>query len=126
MAGGQKLLIIQAAALGYDFMCRAAGGTTFEGLEIQKTESIFPALTCPVQASVRTGLLPCEHGMVMNGTYSRSLRKPSFWEQSSALVNGKRIWESSAVSFSLPSHILFPFTRAEDCSQNDGFLSDLL
>ncbi|MHC5142589.1 MAG: alkaline phosphatase family protein, partial [Planctomycetota bacterium] len=36
---------------------------------------------------------PTEHGMVANGYWSRKLCRPLFWEQSSKLVEGDRIWE---------------------------------
>ena len=87
-----RLLVLQVAALGYDFLCKNANATQFNGYDVYALESLFPALTCPVQATMRTGMLPYAHGMVMNGTYSRNLKKPMFWEQSSALVEGPRIW----------------------------------
>ena len=88
-----RLLVIQVAGLGYEFLAEQDGDGETGGLRFQPMQTVFPALTCPVQASFRTAAAPCEHGMVFNGTYSRELRKPSFWEQSSALVEGPRIWE---------------------------------
>lgn len=81
----KKLLIIQVAALAHDFI--------IEGLESRTLKSVFPALTCTVQASFRTASRPGEHGMIANGLYFRDLRRPMFWEQSSGLVQGGRIWE---------------------------------
>ena len=89
----KKLLVIQVAGLGYDLLVKQAGGTDWAGLRWQAAESVFPAVTCPVQASFRTAAAPAEHGMVSNGIWSRALRRPSFWEQSSGLVEGPRIWE---------------------------------
>ena len=57
-------------------------------------QSVFPALTCTAQATLRTGLTPARHGMTANGFFDTALRKPLFWEQSSALVHGPRIWEA--------------------------------
>ena len=88
----RKLVIVQAAALGYDFL-RQNHGLEWEGLEFRPLTPIFPALTCPVQASIRTGEFPAGHGMIANGFFTRDLRRPLFWEQSSALVQGRRIWE---------------------------------
>lgn len=82
------LLVVQVAALGYE-LARHIPGWDFRPLP-----TIFPALTCPVQASFRTALAPREHGMEANGIYQPDLRKPFFWEQSSALVKGRRIWEN--------------------------------
>ncbi len=89
----KKILVLQVAALGWDTLT-ANAGSSVAGLEFQAAESIFPAVTCPVQASMRTGLYPSEHGMVMNGIYSRHLRRTAFWEQSSGLVHGERIWKT--------------------------------
>jgi hypothetical protein len=81
---GRKLLVVQVAALSHEFDCGE--------LVFRATESVFPAVTCPVQASFRTATAPAEHGMVSNGRYFRDLRKAMFWEQSAALVEGERIW----------------------------------
>lgn len=88
-----KLVIVQAAALGYDFL-RENHSLDFRGRNFQPIHTCFPAVTCTAQASFRTALLPQAHGMVANGLYNRSLGRPMFWEQSSALVGGPRIWET--------------------------------
>jgi len=91
----EKLLVVQVAALGYEFFTRWNGGPAWNGLTFHPAESVFPALTCPVQATIRTALPPSLHGMTMNGVYLPALRRPFFWEQSSALVKGTRIWEGA-------------------------------
>ncbi|HUT32309.1 MAG TPA: alkaline phosphatase family protein [Planctomycetota bacterium] len=89
----KRLLIVQVAGLGYEFFLRQNGGEMWEGLRFCPAASVLPALTCPVQASFRTAAPPAQHGMVFNGVWSRELRRPMFWEQSSALVAGPRIWD---------------------------------
>lgn len=89
----KKLVIIQAAGLGYDFI-RKSQGTTWQGLEFSPIDCVFPAVTCTAQASFRTAAPAATHGMVANGLFHRDLRKPLLWEQSSALVTGSRIWET--------------------------------
>ena len=79
-----KLLVIQAAALTHN--------PRIEGLTFRRAQSVMPAVTCTVQGSFRTASPPAAHGMVANGLYFRRLRKVMFWEQSSALVAGRRIW----------------------------------
>jgi predicted AlkP superfamily pyrophosphatase or phosphodiesterase len=79
-----KLLVVQVAALGWDLVKDLAG--------FRPAEAFFPAVTCCAQAGFRTASLPREHGMVANGTRVPDLRKVLFWEQSSALVSGERIW----------------------------------
>lgn len=83
---GKKILIIQVAALSNDF--------SLEGLNSHRMESVFPAVTCTVQASFRTASLPARHGMIANGLFFRTLYRPMFWEQSARLVQGERIWEN--------------------------------
>ncbi|MFH0880469.1 MAG: alkaline phosphatase family protein, partial [Lentisphaerota bacterium] len=90
-AEARKLLVVQVAALGWELLSQKRPDTC--RLDFQKAESLFPALTCPVQASFRTGLAPDKHGMVANGLFFRELSRPLFWEQSSALVSGPRLWE---------------------------------
>jgi len=85
----KKLLVVQTAALSYD----VARKLDLPGANFFPSQSVFPAVTCTVQASFRTASLPGAHGMIANGLYHRSLRKVLFWEQSSALVAGPRIWQ---------------------------------
>ena len=86
-----KNLTIVAAGLGYNLLERN-GMLEMAGLKFHSAPSVFPAVTCVAQASLRTGLTPAEHGMVSNGWWSEELRKPLFWEQSSRIVKGRRVW----------------------------------
>ncbi len=79
-----KLLVVQVAALGWDLVKDLPG--------FRRAEAFFPAVTCCAQAGFRTASLPREHGMVSNGVRLPDLRKILLWEQSSALVQGERIW----------------------------------
>ena len=56
-------------------------------------QPVLPAVTCTVQSTYLTGLLPSGHGIVGNGWYNRELAEVHFWKQSSHLVHGRRIWE---------------------------------
>jgi predicted AlkP superfamily pyrophosphatase or phosphodiesterase len=56
---------------------------------------VFPALTCPVQASLLTGLRPDEHGVVGNGWYFRELGEVLLWRQHNRLVRGEKVWETA-------------------------------
>ncbi len=56
--------------------------------------TITPAVTCSVQATFTTGLLPREHGVVGNGWLFRDLMEIWFWRQSNRLVTGEKIWEA--------------------------------
>jgi predicted AlkP superfamily pyrophosphatase or phosphodiesterase len=80
----KKLLVVQVAALGWDLVKDLPA--------FHSAEAFFPAVTCTAQAGFRTASLPRSHGMVANGVRLPDLRKILFWEQSSALVQGDRIW----------------------------------
>ena len=84
-------LVLVVAGLGWrDLELR--GMTRLCGLSFSPAQSVFPAVTCPAQGTVRTATLPSAHGMTSNGYWNHQLFRPSFWEQSSSLVSGKRIW----------------------------------
>jgi predicted AlkP superfamily pyrophosphatase or phosphodiesterase len=57
--------------------------------------TITPAVTCSVQATLTTGLLPREHGIVANGWYFRDLSEIWLWRQSNRLVAGEKIWDAA-------------------------------
>ncbi len=56
---------------------------------------VLPAVTCSVQSTFTTGLLPSGHGCVGNGWYYRDLAEVSFWRQSNHLVTGEKIWDAA-------------------------------
>jgi predicted AlkP superfamily pyrophosphatase or phosphodiesterase len=56
--------------------------------------TVMPAVTCSVQASFTTGLLPRDHGVVGNGWLFRDLMEVFLWRQSNRLVSGEKIWEA--------------------------------
>src|SRR3712207_1563198 len=53
----------------------------------------FPAVTCPAQATLTTGTLPREHGVVANGLYERDRFAVRFWDQPTSMVHREKIWE---------------------------------
>jgi predicted AlkP superfamily pyrophosphatase or phosphodiesterase len=57
--------------------------------------SAFPAVTCTAQATLLTGSLPREHGIVANGWYFRDLAEIFFWRQSNHLVGGEKVWDAA-------------------------------
>ena len=87
-----KRLNVVAAGLGWNTLERNSM-TEFAGLSFAPSPSVFPAVTCVHQATLRTGLGPEDHGMPANGRWFDELKKPLFWEQSASLVKGRRVWE---------------------------------
>ncbi len=63
---------------------------------MRKLETILPAVTCAVQSTFTTGMLPRDHGCVANGWYFRDLSEIWLWRQSNRLVAGEKIWEAAA------------------------------
>src|SRR6187549_596358 len=57
--------------------------------------TVLPAVTCSVQSTFTTDLLPREHGCVGNGWYFRELAEIAFWKQSNHLVSGDKIWDEA-------------------------------
>jgi len=57
--------------------------------------TVLPAVTCSVQSTFTTGLLPRDHGCVANGWYFRDLAEVWLWRQSNHLVGGEKIWEAA-------------------------------
>lgn len=79
--------------MGHEFLSRN-GVREIEGIAVKPLDPVFPAVTCAAQATFRTGADIALHCMPGNGFFDRTLGKPLFWEQSSALVRGERIWEA--------------------------------
>lgn len=57
--------------------------------------TVLPAVTCSAQATLLTGTLPREHGIVANGWYWRDLSEVLFWRQSNQLVRGERLYDAA-------------------------------
>jgi len=53
---------------------------------------VLPALTLSMQATLTTGTLPADHGIVGNGFFDRTRMEHCFWSPSAGLVDRPRIW----------------------------------
>ena len=53
----------------------------------------FPAVTCPVQATLTTGTLPAAHGIVANGLVDRRAHHLEMWISPDGVHRAPRIWE---------------------------------
>ncbi|WP_437968886.1 nucleotide pyrophosphatase/phosphodiesterase family protein [Sorangium sp. So ce260] len=58
-------------------------------------QTVLPAVTCAVQSTFTTGLLPSGHGCVANGWYFRDIAEVNLWRQANQLVTGEKIWEAA-------------------------------
>jgi len=64
----------------------AAGGWVADMPEVP------PAVTCTAQATLLTGMLPSEHGVVANGWLFRDTNEVRFWQQSNRLMHGEPLY----------------------------------
>ena len=95
-----KLLVVIAVGLrpkdlAYAPVLRGLGDHGF----MAPLDTVFPAVTCTVQASFLTGLQPSGHGAVANGWYFRELAQVMLWRQSNQLVHGEKLYEAAKARF---------------------------
>ncbi|HYO26167.1 MAG TPA: nucleotide pyrophosphatase/phosphodiesterase family protein [Lacipirellulaceae bacterium] len=53
----------------------------------------FPAVTCPVQANMTTGVTPAEHGVVANGTFHRERGSVEMWTEPNSCIARPQLWD---------------------------------
>jgi predicted AlkP superfamily pyrophosphatase or phosphodiesterase len=53
----------------------------------------FPAVTCPVQANMTTGVPPSEHGVVANGFFWRERREVEMWTSPNSCIERPQLWD---------------------------------
>lgn len=56
---------------------------------------VIPAVTCTAQASMLTGTLPQEHGIVGNGWLYRDTMEIRFWQQSNRLLQAEPVYATA-------------------------------
>ena len=61
---------------------------------VRPLTEVLPAVTSTAQASILTGTLPHEHGIVANGWLFRDTREVRFWQQSNALLGVEPIYQT--------------------------------
>ncbi len=60
---------------------------------------VLPAVTCTAQATLLTGLLPQQHGVVGNGWFHRDTGEIRFWLQSNRLISGETLYDAARRRF---------------------------
>ncbi|MFC1757655.1 alkaline phosphatase family protein [Planctomycetota bacterium] len=92
----EPLLVINIAGLSFQSLGPQTPRLTSlseQGRAIAVQPSV-PALTSTSQATLLTGTLPSEHGIVANGWYFRDLSLILNWQRSARLMRGETLWES--------------------------------
>jgi predicted AlkP superfamily pyrophosphatase or phosphodiesterase len=60
-------------------------------------QEVIPAVTCSAQASMLTGKLPQEHGIVGNGWLFRDTMEVRFWQQSNRLIQAEPVYATASM-----------------------------
>jgi predicted AlkP superfamily pyrophosphatase or phosphodiesterase len=92
----KPLVVINVVGLTHDMLGKDTphiGRLAAEGFA-RPLGTVLPAVTCSAQATLLTGTLPREHGIVANGWYFRELAEVWLWRQSNRLVHGERLYEA--------------------------------
>ena len=55
---------------------------------------VLPAVTCTAQASILTGKVPQDHGIVGNGWFFRDTAEVRFWQQSNSLLQAEPLYST--------------------------------
>ncbi|HET6882725.1 MAG TPA: nucleotide pyrophosphatase/phosphodiesterase family protein [Pirellulales bacterium] len=92
----KPLVVLDVVGLSYDHLGPNTPNLSRLAQEgfARPMRSVLPAVTCSAQATMLTGLLPREHGVVGNGWYFRDLAEVLFWRQSNRLVSGERVYQA--------------------------------
>jgi predicted AlkP superfamily pyrophosphatase or phosphodiesterase len=108
-----RVCFVLVAGLSRTLVSRASGLRILQNFaHATSLRPITPAVTCSMQATLTTGVMPSRHGIISNGLYtynnhnihhlldsgsfSEFRRQISFWEQSAALIEAPRFWTGSA------------------------------
>jgi predicted AlkP superfamily pyrophosphatase or phosphodiesterase len=90
----RKVLALDVVGLTLDLLERAPRlkALARDGF-VAPMDGVLPAVTCTAQATLLTGALPREHGIVGNGWYFRDLAEVWLWRQSNRLVQGRKLFD---------------------------------
>lgn len=108
-----KVLLFVVAGLDQRLTAVTPGLTTLGSFACRKPfRPVWPAVTSTMQATMTTGVLPEQHGIIANGLYAvnrpelhahfdlsnfADFRKQvSFWEQSNTLLQAPRVWKEGS------------------------------
>lgn len=93
----KRTLVLNVVGLTPDLLGEATPNLAALAREggVRPLRTVLPAVTCSVQSTLLTGLLPRDHGAVANGWYFRDTDEVRFWLQSNHLVAGETVWEAA-------------------------------
>jgi predicted AlkP superfamily pyrophosphatase or phosphodiesterase len=89
----QPLIVINAVGLTQRLLALAPRLSRLAELGwVRPLQEVVPAVTCTAQATILTGRLPSEHGIVGNGWLFRDTGEVRFWQQSNALIQAEPLY----------------------------------
>ncbi len=92
----QPLVLINAVGLTARLLAQAPRLSALAADGWSRTlAEVVPAVTCTAQASILTGRLPQDHGIVGNGWLFRETGEVRFWQQSNALLQAEPIYTTA-------------------------------
>jgi predicted AlkP superfamily pyrophosphatase or phosphodiesterase len=92
----QKTVVLNVVALTPDLLPKAPFLSRWSAnARVVPITPVLPAVTCSVQATYLTGVVPSVHGIVGNGWYFRDECEVKFWRQSNHLIQAEKIWETA-------------------------------
>jgi predicted AlkP superfamily pyrophosphatase or phosphodiesterase len=71
---------------------------------LRPLSEVVPAVTCTAQASLLTGKMPCEHGIVGNGWLWRDTGEVRFWQQSNRLIEAEPLYHTARLRAAEQGH----------------------
>ena len=93
----RKVLVLDVVGLTLDLLpCAKNLKALAERGFAAPMDGVLPGVTCTAQATLLTGVLPREHGVVGNGWYFRELAEVALWRQSNHLVQGPQLFDELA------------------------------
>src|SRR5688572_6486498 len=95
----RQLIVLDVVGLTLDLLPHAPrlSALAREGY-VAPMDGVLPAVTCTAQATLLTGTLPREHGIVANGWFFRELAEVWLWRQSNHLVQGPKLFDELATA----------------------------
>src|SRR6266481_3429132 len=89
----QPLVLINAVGLTPRLLAHAPRlkAVAESGWQADMTE-VLPAVTCTAQATMLTGKMPSQHGVVANGWLFRDTNEVRFWQQSNRLIQAEPLY----------------------------------
>jgi predicted AlkP superfamily pyrophosphatase or phosphodiesterase len=92
----EPLVIINAVGLTSRYLANAPHLAALANKGWRRTfREVLPAVTCTAQATLLTGKMPDQHGIVANGWLFRDTNEVRFWQQSNRLIEAEPIYATA-------------------------------